>query len=71
MSNEEAVWAAASAPSYLFVKEERALRTDPGPDAPQGPLMPDFVAKVENQTTLKISRKLIFGLRWVVSLVVV
>jgi len=31
-------------------------------DLPERPLMADFVAKVENRTTLKISRKLIFGL---------
>jgi hypothetical protein len=28
----------------------------------EGPLLADFVAKVENRTTQKISRKLIFGL---------
>jgi hypothetical protein len=34
----------------------------------EGPLQADFVAKVENRTTQKISRKLIFGLSAAASL---
>jgi hypothetical protein len=37
-------------------------KAEVGFQARQGQLLADIVAKVENRTTLKISRKLIFGL---------